>query len=190
MGSTGTTRRAGLTDRAFFEQEFPEMLGRQGAIAACTSLRTSGEWSRVFYAAVKNNDTASYKPGATWALVVLMQQAGQTFYYKEMDESMGPAEDECPANILDLLSPTDSEWANEWRARCRVNAERKAKAKLKPGQVVTFARGYDFSNGQTVTTFRYGKEGRKIRWTALVDGYPAFVCRLPADWYLRAYEVA
>ena len=47
------------------------------------------------------------------------------FFYKVMDESMGPVESECPESILKLLSPTDSEWANEWRGRCRENAKRK-----------------------------------------------------------------
>ena len=37
------------------------------------------------------------------------------FSYKDMDESMGPCYYDCPKGILDLLSPTDSEWANNWR---------------------------------------------------------------------------
>lgn len=45
------------------------------------------------------------------------------FSYKDMSESMGPCEDNCPASILDLLSPTDDEYALEWRKRCRANIE-------------------------------------------------------------------
>ena len=32
---------------------------------------------------------------------------------------MGPCESECPASILDTLTDTDSEYAVNWRARCR-----------------------------------------------------------------------
>ena len=42
-----------------------------------------------------------------------------------MGESSGPCEDHCPASILSLLSPTDSEYANNWRERCRKNIEAK-----------------------------------------------------------------
>lgn len=38
---------------------------------------------------------------------------------------MEPCEDHCPASILSLLSPTDSEYANSWRERCRKNIEAK-----------------------------------------------------------------
>lgn len=40
---------------------------------------------------------------------------------KQMSETMGPNESHCPKHILDKLSPTDSEWANAWRERCRQN---------------------------------------------------------------------
>ena len=37
---------------------------------------------------------------------------GYVFGYKDMDETMGPCEAECPAAILDLLTPTDDQHAN------------------------------------------------------------------------------
>jgi hypothetical protein len=40
---------------------------------------------------------------------------GMIFGYKDMDESMGGSERDCPARILDLLGPTDSKWALEFR---------------------------------------------------------------------------
>ena len=43
------------------------------------------------------------------------------FSYKEMSESMGPYSYDCPKGILDLLSPTDNEYANEWRKACYEN---------------------------------------------------------------------
>lgn len=48
------------------------------------------------------------------------------FGYKDMDESMGPCERDCPISILNRLSPRDDEWALEWRTACRENAVKKA----------------------------------------------------------------
>lgn len=47
------------------------------------------------------------------------------FYTKVVSEDMGPCECDCPKHVLDKLSPTDHEYAIEWRKRCE--AKRKAK---------------------------------------------------------------
>ena len=47
------------------------------------------------------------------------------FGYKAMDETVGPCCYDCPKSILNLLTPTDSEWANEWRRKCYENANKK-----------------------------------------------------------------
>lgn len=47
------------------------------------------------------------------------------FGYKDMDESMGPCERDCPLSILALLSPRDDEYALAWREDCRDNAAKK-----------------------------------------------------------------
>ncbi len=59
--------------------------------------------------------------GEVFALVCLVRRNpkstdGHAFGYKDMSESMGPWEDGCPAKILDLLTPTTSEYALDWRA--------------------------------------------------------------------------
>lgn len=48
------------------------------------------------------------------------------FYYKWIGESAGPNENECPACILKLLTPTDSEWANHWRKECWENVTKRS----------------------------------------------------------------
>jgi hypothetical protein len=50
---------------------------------------------------------------------------GMVFGYKDMDESVGPCESECPEASLDLLTPTDALYARAWRERCRANAVRR-----------------------------------------------------------------
>ncbi len=48
------------------------------------------------------------------------------FGYKGLTEHDGPYKYDCPKSILDLLSPMDSEWANEWREKCRSKYKRGA----------------------------------------------------------------
>lgn len=67
----------------------------------------------VYYAAVK---CAS---GAVVAIVTMIEGGG----WKTMDESMGPYAWDCPASILSLLSPTTSEYALKWRAKCGASGQ-------------------------------------------------------------------
>lgn len=94
----------------------------------------------------------------TWAAVFLTKTDARdyyNFYYKDMSEDMGPAEASCPASILRLLSPTDSEWANEWREKCRKHIERKkspnALSNLPIGTVIRFVT----YNGETVELLKH-----------------------------------
>lgn len=61
-----------------------------------------------------------------FAAVILTEQSGGEWGYKDMDETMGPVPSEAPAMILDLLSPTTHPYALAWRARCRDHAVRRA----------------------------------------------------------------
>ena len=95
-----------------------------------------------WYAAVKH--TLTNGTFRTFALICLTskgRRANEGFGYKDMDETCGPNECACPARILDLLTPTDIEYANDWRARCRANATttKAARAAIpKAGARVTF----------------------------------------------------
>lgn len=55
-----------------------------------------------------------------WAAIFKTGSDGPywNFGYKDMDETVGPCECDCPKSILDLLTPTDNEIANMWRERC------------------------------------------------------------------------
>lgn len=43
--------------------------------------------------------------------------------YKDVDETMGPYQTDFPVSWLDLLSPTESKYAVEWRAAVRARGE-------------------------------------------------------------------
>lgn len=94
----------------------------------------------VYYAAVQTNESV-------WAAVILTSGADRNdpffnFGYKAMDETCGPCETGCPKKILDLLTPTTSEWAQEWREKCR-NKAKKEKSwldNLDEGQKIVWTR--------------------------------------------------
>lgn len=96
---------------------------KDGNILSTNKVLKSAMVGSVYYAAVQTD-----KPGresSVWAAVFLtcgmVKHDGCIWGYKDMDETVGPCESKCPASILALLTPTDSQWANEWRERCRKN---------------------------------------------------------------------
>ena len=117
-------------------------------------LRSALVSMRTYYAAIEL--LRLNKPREVFAAVCLVKynprdREGYIFGYKDMDETMGPYESACPAAILDLLTPTDSESALQWRARCRMAAEERAgKPKLRSGQIVVFEAPMTFSDGVTL----------------------------------------
>ena len=104
-----------------------------------------------FYAAVEqvNKETRDRK---VWAVVILVRHYPKdphyNFGWKDMDESCGPYETNCPERILKLLTPTDNEYALGWRKACWANIEkRKARKNLPPGTVLRYGdREYTINN--------------------------------------------
>lgn len=140
---------------------------------------------RVYYAAVKplkkyNKDINGNEiimdipinEQQVFGVVFLTSIDNQDYYnfsYKDMDESMGPCYYDCPKGILDLLTPTDSEWANNWRTKCRERIEKKnnpnALNKLPEGTVIKVTLPFDtqrYSKGTEVklTKIKYGKRSK------------------------------
>lgn len=79
-----------------------------GIYAEGAQLLESAIVGGAYYAAVKLPD------GRVIAGVALIEGNG----YKLMDESCGPYANECPPEILGLLSPAASPFAQAWRDRC------------------------------------------------------------------------
>jgi hypothetical protein len=68
---------------------------------------------KAFYVALKK-----IEENKVFACVILTQRKTGSVAVKVIGESAGPGQIEAPANFIYLLSPTDSEWANQWRADC------------------------------------------------------------------------
>ena len=101
-----------------------------------------------------------------YAEVVLTQVNSKDYWnfgHKEMSESMGPCYYECPKKILDMLSPANTDTAQEWREQCRKFAEKRKEGraditklkKLQNGTYIkvkwngeTFLQVFDRPNGQ------------------------------------------
>lgn len=115
---------------------------------------------------------------------------GFDFMYKDMDEFAAPAEQHCPASILDLLTKTDHEWANEWRKACRKNAEDKAfrakLARLPIGTEIEWQLDDDeqISIGNPGDRYTLVREqvGKQKRWMLYYPGGRGYV---PPKWLNR-----
>jgi len=184
MGWSTYHRPAGQTDREHFQGEVREGL----------TILDSSTIKNVFYAACRDEKT-----GEVFALVYLIQRNPKDYFnfgVKAMDETVGPCYYDCPARILDLLTPTDSKYATEWRAECRAQIARKAEArastpKVKDGTVIRLANPLKFQGGHEAQEFRLRVSGRTRRWVANPGTDRQFVCRLPRDWATRySWELA
>lgn len=165
MGSTSEHREAGQSDRQFWQNQFDSAHYR---IVDCATVGRN-----VFYAAVEV--LKGPEAGTVTAFVALQQWSGGyfNFTHKTMTESAGPCAAECPARILDLLTELPEcehfgpqrEYfycgtcsAREWRAECRKLADRRARAaRVKPGQVVKFARPIAFRSGDELDTLVFAR---------------------------------
>ncbi len=88
-------------------------------IKRCLGKNENGEWQ---YEDVPENERTTF--GVVFLTSTDVRDY-HNFSYKDMVESCGPYSHDCPKGILDLLSPTDSEYANEWRRLCYENIAKK-----------------------------------------------------------------
>jgi uncharacterized protein DUF6927 len=146
MGWTGGQLQGPFTALAAIEFD----LGADFAARVIDTVR----YGTVIYAAVRSRDGKD-----VFGLVLLAERRGGIVYTKPISEDMGPAEDRCPARILDLLTAPSNDWARAWRERCRA---RLSKPRPRDGQTVTFTKALTFTNGESHSTFTY-RGGSRFR---------------------------
>jgi hypothetical protein len=134
-------------------------------------LRSALIGMRVYYAAIEHvrhekNDRTVF------AVVCLVRynprdREGYIFGYKDMDETVGPNESDCPEVILDLLTPTEYPYAQAWRSRCQENAAARrtlySKPSPRPGQTIVFDQVLSFSDGRSLDRFEVVANPRSHR---------------------------
>lgn len=71
-------------------------------------------------------------------VILTSTRNGSYFAYKLIDETMGPSECSCPKSILDVLTPTDNEYASNWRKRCYDKLRQPSLSRLPIGTEIQF----------------------------------------------------
>lgn len=125
-----------------------ESKDRDGNILSTYKVLKSAMVGSVYYAAVAIDEPG--KETKVCAAVYLTcgrtNHDGTIWGYKDMDETKGPCESKCPASILALLTPTDSQWANEWRERCRKNIAEAAERRKNGPKPLYAPKGVEVRN--------------------------------------------
>lgn len=149
--------------------------GRKAELDAMNTWSKDGKRARVlrsamigstYYAAIEWTDAEKRE---VWAAVYLTRIDNSDYFnfaYKDMSEDMGPYECKAPAAILDLLTPTSNEYAQEWRRRCRENLNRPKLADLPNGTRIKF----EFCGTTYTATKRPPAYQFKTSWYQLPDG--------------------
>jgi hypothetical protein len=178
MGWTGVHKPSYLKKKYFLESELFGMSGQKHSV-----LQHSTKGS-VHYMAVRNNQTND-----VFAMVVLTSENNKeyyNFYYKEMDETCSPCYYDAPASLLGKLTPTESEYATQWRSECwkKINEGKvKKKVKVENGNIIRFSKPIEFTNHEVLDTFTVRKYGKKTRF---LDG----MCQYSiSGWQNREYEI-
>lgn len=194
MGWTFTHRERGeVTNLEWFKREFDHLPERE--------LLDIAQVGFTLYGAYK-------VPDGVVGMVILTRwvktkddgsDGDYNYGWKEIDESMGPGDYECPPRIFALLTPHDgseNEWAREWRAKCREHIEsRRARPRLTEGAKVRFIAPLRFTDGSENDTFEFIKR-TTFRQLHELDFTPQLGDRFYrggrvriSNWSKREYEV-
>ena len=125
-----------------------------------------------YYGAIK---TTRNNESEIWCAVCLTKTDKGDFGYKDMDETMLPYKYDCPKSILDLLTPTTNESANEWRRLCYEKLEKKKTdinlSKLPIGSQIKFILTFDTQRNRKGSEIVLTKNRRSSKSTYWTQGY-------------------
>ena len=112
MGWDVTQVGSNITTRKFVEHEIK--LSYDGVYEAIKIVEGKNQYGqKAFYVALRK-----LEDGKVVALVYLTRRKNGSIAIKVIGESSGPGQIEAPLSFIELLSPTDNEWAKQWRADC------------------------------------------------------------------------
>jgi len=104
---------------------------KDGNVFATLKVLKSSMVGSTYYSAVEVVKPEERYVFAVVYLTNIARNDWHNFGYKDMDETYGPCECKCPKGILELLTPTDNETANNWRKRVQEYWESQ-KSSIKP----------------------------------------------------------
>ena len=85
--------------------------------------------------------------------------SGTWFSYKDMSEECGSYDYQCPDSILNLLTPTSSQYANDWRNGCRRYQQKKKDLRKAP-----YGTRIEVSINEDMIVFEKKKNGNRTHW--------------------------
>lgn len=109
------------------------------------------------------------RDGRRWACLYLLRGSPKAkndqynWGYKDVEETMGPSEISFPYTWLDLLTPIESKYANEWRARVKARGEKLQKAKL-GSKWRGYGHTFEIIKRRSPTSFLAKDEYGETRW--------------------------
>lgn len=119
------------------------------------------------------------KTGTVFPVIALVKRRGGELLTKLMTDEEGPHECGYPLEWLPKLSPTDGEYAIQWRERVRkYHADKKAKPTLKVGDRVVFDHPIEFTDGS-----KYNELVYRGKWKFVAPGMR--LVRMSRDWRTR-----
>ncbi len=126
MGWTGVHYYGAMTSKR--RKEFCDKIWTQSEHDGYPELKVlkSTMIGNTYYAAVQSIKNGKSK---VFGAVTSTSVRNHEFRYKATSEECGPVERRCPASILKLLSPTDNEWALNWRKECKDHNRKKKEKK-------------------------------------------------------------
>jgi hypothetical protein len=141
MGSLTCRMSSGTTPKQFLDREIG------------SSVVKSAVKRNVYYAAVRVD---AENENQIVAVVIPFSVSRGDISFKTMDESMGPHFYDCPESILSLLTAPVNSYASSWREKCRAMiSARKLAAKIRSGDIVTFAETISYGIHGMAKTFVY-----------------------------------
>lgn len=169
MGWTYTHRPRGMSHLEFFGREFNGSRTRvldAGSYSYTEVYLALGTWENGYVEGTVPDDVVGVVCLTKW----VPNDPQFNFGFKEMTEDMGPYCYNCPERILEQLTPTENEYALRWREQCwKTIRRRKARPKLKVGDVVLFSRELTFTDGTCFRIAEVIQDGRRLRFSP----YPA-----------------
>ena len=150
MGWTYMNKDKGVGIKDFFSKRFnSDSDGKTIRVIDCSSTISEA------YMAVEVNTGSEHE---VFAVVCCINHRPKDYYnfgYKDMVEDTGPYYYNCPERILKLLTPTESKYACEWRAKCWENiARRKSRPSFRVGDTIDFENPVSFRNGWNLKRFK------------------------------------
>lgn len=172
MGWTSTHLYRGQSIKDYFETQFTCESKEVSYRVLDSSLVRFHTW----YAAIEKINHVSNER-EVFAVVVLVNTSPRSEYnlhYKDMDETMGPGNCECPERILNLLTPTTNKYALQWRQECRKNTCKPKKPPLKEGLYVLLDKPASFKGGETFRLLKVANPRK--RWFTPPNGKGGYYC--------------